>query len=371
MRSISESSRERWSSHLEAMSNRPLAFCPDFPERAARWEAWWRFEADRPLLIATLSKPGEIRRDKAFDLLEDPEAWLKVRFAQLEHTHWIDQAVPSIRVDLGPVVTAAFLGAPLQFATEENTSWQTPIIETWDTYTIPDLDPSNRWFRIVKTLTERTARDAADRYLVSVPDLSGAIDTLMNMRGMETMLFDVMETPEALIRNAGRVVEAWDRSFRTLYDAMVGAGAGATSWLHAWSNTPYTVPTCDFNFMISPDQFREICLPSIEDQARRAGRCVLHLDGPGASIHAPALAGSDAITAVQYTPGAGTPSAVAKLDMLRMLQDAGKPILVMTPKGEVEELCRKLNPRGLAIWADDVGTLEEAEQLQAVVCRGH
>ena len=78
-------------------------------------------------------------------------------------------------------------------------------------------------------------------------------------------------------------------------------------WLGCWSPVPYTLPTCDFNYMISPAQFAEFCLPSLREQARRAGRCVFHLDGPGASRHAPALAAEPAITAIQYTPGAGTP----------------------------------------------------------------
>jgi hypothetical protein len=61
----------------------------------------------------------------------------------------------------------------------------------------------------------------------------------------------------------------------------------------------------DFNYMIGPDDFVETCLPSLREQARRAGRCVLHVDGPGAANHAAAIAGAPEITAVQYTPGAG------------------------------------------------------------------
>lgn len=86
--------------------DRPLTFCADFPERVARWEAWWRFEADRPLMCCDVGTRQDIRRDKAFDLLEQPEEWLRVRLAQLENTYWATDSVPSIRVDIGP---AAFL----------------------------------------------------------------------------------------------------------------------------------------------------------------------------------------------------------------------------------------------------------------------
>ena len=62
---------------------------------------------------------------------------------------------------------------------------------------------------------------------------------------------------------------------------------------------------------ISPTDFVEVCLPSLHEQARRAGRAVYHLDG--APRHARALAEDSAITAIQYTPGDGTPSALAVL----------------------------------------------------------
>ena len=36
-----------------------------------------------------------------------------------------------------------------------------------------------------------------------------------------------------------------------------------------------------------------------------------------------------------------------------MLQEAGKPILVITPPNEAEEMQRQLKPQGLALWTTD------------------
>jgi len=138
-----------------------------------------------------------------------------------------------------------------------------------------------------------------------------------------------------------------------------------------WSSVPYTLPTCDFCALIGPRDFVEVCLPSLAEQARRAGRCVFHLDGPQAARHALALAAEPAITAIQYTPGAGTPSAVAKLATLREIQKAGKPLYVICPKGEVEVLAGELDPRGLALNPEGVGTPAEADDLLRVVQRRH
>lgn len=348
--------------------DQPLTFCPDFPERVARWEAWWRFESDRPLMFCGVGTRKDIRRDKAFDLLEKPDEWLRVRRAQLEATCWAGDSVPSIRVDIGPVATAAFVGAPLHFAAAEETSWQEPIITSWDAPPCLKLDRANRWYRAVMALLKYTAEDAAGNYLVMMPDYSGAIDALANLRGSENLLYDLYDHRADVIRAADELVDAWEIAFRETNAILAAAGAGMTTWVGPVSRVPYTVPTCDFNYMIGPDDFAEICLPSLLEQVRRAGRGVLHVDGPGAANHAAAIAAAPEITAVQYTPGAGTPSALAKIDILRCWQAAGKPVVIMCPKEEVPELVRQLDPRGLLLVPSGVRSPGEAEALFKLVC---
>jgi hypothetical protein len=347
-----------------------LRFCPDFPARVERWEAWWRFQADRPLVFLSVGTRRDIRWDKAFDLLEQPDAWLRVRRAQLEATHWAGDDVPSIRVDIGPVATAAFVGAPLHFSREENTGWQTPIVGVWDPPPRLALDRGNRWHRAVMALLRHTAEDAAGRYLVMMPDYSGAVDMLANLRGAENLLLDLYDNREAVIAAATRLVDAWEETFRETNAILAAAGAGMTTWVGAVSRTPYTLPTCDFNYMIGPGDFIETCLPSLRDQARRAGRCVLHVDGPGAANHAAAIANAPEVTAVQYTPGAATPSALAKIDIFRCWQSAGKPVVVCCPKEEVPEILRQLDHRGLLISPSGVRTPQEADALAALIRRG-
>ena len=349
------------------IGSKPLQFCPDFPALAQRWEAWWAFRSTRPLLIASVSARSDIRHDKAFDLLEDPSAWLAVRRRQLEATRFSEDTPPNLRVDLGPVAPAAYLGAPLHFAPQENTSWQTPIIEEWDDLAAAHLDPQNRWLQATLALMSACARDAAGRYLVCLPDFSGAFDILANLRGTERLLMDLYDHPDAVRRAADRAVDAWEQVFATSYETILGEGAGVNSWVQVWSDRPYTIPTCDFNFMIGPDVFRDLVMPSLAEQSRRAGRCLFHLDGPGAARHAETLAEEPAITAVQFTPGAGTPSALARLDMFRMLQDSRKPLALVCPAEEVAELAEKLDPRGLALMPEGIRSPEHLQELQRQV----
>ena len=358
-----QSQRERWSRQLKSVAGQPLRYCPEFPAIARRWEAWWRFESDRPMLVGSIPKRHDLRWDKAFDLLETPQEWLKLRRQQLEASHWLDATIPNIRVDLGPVVTGALLGAPLHFSRSENTAWQDPIIESWDTHRISAPDPQNRWLRVMLDVARATAADAVGNYLVMTPDLSGAIDIVANLRGSERLLTDLYDAPEAVKRGAERALAGWDLAFREFYDAVLGQGAGLFWWLYLWSDTPYVVPTCDFNFMIGKEQFVEFCMPTLVAQARRAGRCAFHLDGPGASKHAETLAAEPSINAVQYTVGAGAPPAITKLEMFRLLQSAKKPLLITCPWREIPPLRDALDPRGVAFVPEGLASPQEGDAL--------
>ena len=352
-----------WQESLAAIQSESLTHCQVFPQVAQRWNDWWAFKADRPLIIARVAVGAEIRWDKAFDLLDQPEAWVRVRREQVEHTVCFGEALPFARVDIGPLAMATFLGAPLHLAEAEQTAWHSQVIESWEQAARLVVDPANPWLMKVMRLMERLAEDARGDYLVCLPDLTGAIDALSIMRSHEAFCLDMHEHRGAILAAASQAVDAWETVSGRMYDTVLGLGTGVTQWVSCWAETPFTVPTCDFNALIGPQDFRDVCMPSLKDQARRAGLCVFHLDGPDAVRHAETLAEDPDITAVQYTPGAGTPSAVAMLPMLRMIQEHEVPLFVECPLEEVERLAQELNPSGLAIRTSGLSTPDAAEAL--------
>jgi len=355
--------RTAWRKALEQIQASSLTYCPSFPDVAARWNAWWRFSSDAPLIVAELRRPADIRWDKAFDLLDQPGEWVRLRRKQVEQTDYFGEALPFVRVDIGPVAMGAFMGAPLRFAMAEQTSWQAPVIETWEKETRLVVDPDNAWFRKVLLLLEMLAADAHGHYLVCLPDLTGAMDAIANMRGTQNLCFDLYEEREAVLLASAQAVDAWELVFSRMYDHVLGLGAGVTQWVSCWAAAPFTVPTCDFNALIGVEDFQAVCMPSLKEQARRAGLCVFHLDGPDAARHAETLAEDPDITAVQYTPGAGTPSALAKLPMFRMFQKHEVPLFIDCPLDEVKQLVQELDPRGCAIRVSGLESKKQAEEL--------
>lgn len=360
-----EPRRQSWQDQLKQIRSLPLKLCPTFPEIAQRWEDWWNGTSAQPLVLTQLGTDADIRWDKAFDLLDRPLEWLKVRRRQVEETVHFGDALPSVRVDFGPVALAAYLGAPLHFAQEEQTTWQDTVIKSWDEPFPIEVDWDNPRLKQTLEFLDLLAEDAHGNYLVCLPDLTGAIDAIANMRGPAELCFDLFENRAAVIATATRVVDAWEKIFARAYDTILARGAGPVQWVTSWSDTPYTLPTCDFNALIGPDDFREVCLPALADQARRAGRCVFHLDGPDAARHAKALGEDPDITAVQFTPGAGTPSALAQLPMFQMLQEHGKALFLEVEAHEIRELARKLSPTAVAYRVSDLKTTADAKALIA------
>ncbi|MCG3150035.1 MAG: hypothetical protein PCFJNLEI_03502 [Verrucomicrobiae bacterium] len=347
-----------WSNILAGIAAQPLEFCPDFPAIARRYEAWWAHACDdRPLFIASANSNPARPRTRRLELLGQPDEWLAAKQLDLSQTHSVGDALPHIRVDFGPVLLGGLLGGKIEFGSD--TTWTHAFIDD-DWSNAPDwrLRDDNQYWKQFQHLTRLVAAEARSRFLVCAPDFGGSADVLLNLRGPTGLCLDVLEHPDRVRAAIDAIYPAWRQAYTEFYRLTVGAGAGVLTWVQLWSNRPYMPPACDFNYLIGPDEFQRLCLPDIARQAATAGRAVFHLDGPGAARHIDALLELPELQAIQFTPGEGTPSAVAWLEMFRKIQRAGKSVLISCPANEVLVLLEELRPDGLALWT---GGLPAAE----------
>ena len=347
-------SLDTWAGQLKEMTTATLALCPSFPSIAQRYEAWWAHDClDRPIFIGATNAHPERPITRRLELIQRPAAWFAARYADMLQTHRVGDALPYIRADFGPVLLGGMLGGRVEFGAD--TTWTHACIDD-DWRNAPDwqLRDDNPWWVLLQQLAERVAEDAKGRYLFCTPDLGGSADVLLNLRGSTALCMDVVEQPEQIEAAINAIYPAWRKAYTRLYEIALGRGVGLIHWLVLWSERPYMIPACDFNFMISPRQFERLFLPDIEHQAKTAGRAVFHLDGPGAARHIDALLECEAIQAIQFTPGAGTPSALAWVEMFRKIQRKGRSLLAVCPLAEVLSLCASLRPEGLALLVDDI-----------------
>jgi hypothetical protein len=76
---------------------------------------------------------------------------------------------------------------------------------------------------------------------------------------------------------------------------------------------------------------------------------VHHLDGIGNFVHADALCDLPRLDAIQVLPGAGKPSPLHYLPLLKRIQTAGKGLHLGIAADEVETALSELSARGLFI----------------------
>lgn len=352
-----------WSKQLTEIAQTALELCPDFPRIAARHEAWWNQSlADRPLFLGSANTcPGRpvLRR---LELLEKSHQWLGAKQTDLKQLHRVGDTLPILRVDFGPLLLAGLFGGERRIG--DNTSWtQAFIDEDWSN--VPDwtFSQGHPLWGCLQEIIQKAAQTALGRFLVGTPDLGNPADILLALRGANGLCMDVVTRPEQIRQAADTMLPSWQRAYTYLYQETLNCGAGLVHWLGLWSHQPYDVPACDFNAMIGPQSFADVFLPALARQSDRVGRNVFHLDGPDAARHIDCLLDVPAIRAIQFTPGKGTPSALAWLDMLKQIQRKGRSLLINCPAGEVLSVCRQLQPEGLAVCIDESLRPDELDAL--------
>jgi hypothetical protein len=355
----------RWSQTLRQVAAQPLEFCPDFPAIAERFEAWWQQTADRPIFMAEVNASPVRPITRRLDLLQDPDAWYAAKYEDLQQTHRVGDTLPNIRADFGAVLLGGLYGGDREESAD--TSWTVHYIDD-DWSNVPDwsaIREDNPWLYLMRNALLRAAQDAPGRYLVCTPDIGSSADTLITLRGSTKLCMDLFDHPEAVRVAVDGIYAGWRQAFCELYRNTVDHGAGMFHFYGLWSNRPYTLQACDFNALISPQHFREFFLPDIARQAATVGRAFFHLDGPRAAAHIDALLEVDGLHAIQFTPGAGAPSALAWVEMFRKIQAAGKSVLAICPPHEALDLCAALDPAALAVLIEGVETAAELDDLYA------
>jgi len=266
--------------------------------------------------------------------------------------HYLAEAVPIYVPGLVCSDTAAYLVDEITITAD--TVWYPHIIDDWTSAELT-FDRSNRWWQLTLGMAEAASERAAGRYLVAVPDFQAGIDIVSLLRGPERLCIDLFENPDA-VRTATRFV--FDDVYRHCHAEIESIIRKHSKWTGDWmglfSSGSHDVVQCDFIALVSPRHFEEFCLPDIAWQCGWLDTAVFHLDGPGAVRHVDALLEIPALDAIQWVPGAGSPSAVGWLPMLRKIQDAGKGIYISAPPEDVEAILAELSPAGLIISVEGV-----------------
>lgn len=331
---------------------------PNLREAQERVEAWWRGElTGRPIMQITSpsadAAPYDGPRTDDLDAWWTDPAYVLPRLEhQLATTYYAAESMPVVYPVSTRIVsiTNKYLGAPNVYV-DRHTTWSSPIIESWDARPALEFDPDNEWWR----RSERLMRETVDLIqargwdaFVGIPDLNGPTEVLSGLRGPQEFAMDFYDAPEVIAPAIRKVQDAWYEAYRRATGITSECG-GYFTWLAVWSEVPMTDLQSDVSCLISKPMFDEYFLPFIAEQARRIDRTIYHLDGPDAVRHLDSLLAIPELDAIQWVQGAGAGRMTEWIDLLRRIQDGGKPIWAACEPDEVPVLCRELDPARLLL----------------------
>jgi hypothetical protein len=209
------------------------------------------------------------------------------------------------------------------------------------------------------------------RYFIGSPELIGAGDMLLRLRGLDALCADLIEQPGAVHCAVDALTSEWIECQEAFYRRACEAnqGAGVLAWPNLWAPGRHALLACDFSAVISPRAFRQFFLPEIERKSAWCEYCTYHLDGPRAmKAHLPALLEEEGIDVIQFAPGYAPALSPEFIPRYKEIQASGKRLYLPVEPDEIEPLLAELSPKGL-FFSTHADSQAEADSLLATVAK--
>jgi len=333
-----------------------LLYKEDWEKTKARYLAWWAHEALGRCAIAVTAP-----KDNAPDIPEPKrpptpdERWTDLDYIsalneyRLARTYYGGEMFPVwTGGHPGNKRLAVFLGCPITLSFD--TGWLDPILTGENIeYESLRLDESEPHFQFTLKLLERAVRETKGKSIPSLGAFGGCGDTLAALRGNEQLLYDLIERPDQVRAADQHIMEIWCTVYDRFYNILKDAAEGSTCWFTLWSPQKFFSAHNDFSYMISPKDFVNLFLPTIERQTNFLDHTVYHVDGVGAFAHVDALCELPRLQAIQIQPGSGQPGPLHFMPLLKKVQAAGKNLHISLWPNEIETALSELSARGLFI----------------------
>ena len=175
---------------------------PDFSEAMKRIYAWYEQAIIDRVPVRFTRHNAEFEtsediwkphwrdlKDKWFDEEYQVDKYLR----ELKGKRFYGETFPVFFPNLGPAVSAAFYGCPLEFG--DVTSWSLPIIADYKQEL--KLDWNSPYMTKLEDLTRCVLEACEGKFIVGYSDLHGGMDVLAALRGTEPLLFDLVDQPDA------------------------------------------------------------------------------------------------------------------------------------------------------------------------------
>jgi 5-methyltetrahydrofolate--homocysteine methyltransferase len=179
-----------------------------------------------------------------------------------------------------------------------------------------------------------------------MPDLMENVDVLASLRGVNDLIYDMIDEPEVIGERVKQITEVYDEYYNAFYDIIKDdQGGNAYTVFQIWGPGKTVKLQCDFSALMSPQQFRDFVLESLREQAVKVDHVLYHLDGPDAIKHLDAVMEIEEIDSLQWTSGDTGPDGT--LEDWYVIYDkviaAGKSLWVKVYSGEFEDWIKNVD----------------------------
>lgn len=328
-----------------------MKYKENWDETKERFKAWWERSAiDRPMLRLVARRREPIESLEEVISPQTPEALhldVERRVRELRNfcrTHtFIAEAFPSLDINIGPGSMATYLGSEPNFSWD--TVWYTECVKPdWREWGPLMYDPDNYWWKRHLELVQRGQELSCGDFLVNIPDIMESIDILSALRGPQQFCYDLLDEPEVVKDYIRQIDALYFIYYDAMYDIVKGEdNSSSFTTFQIWGPGKVAKVQCDFSAVMSPGQFREFLMPSLQQQCQKLDYTLYHLDGPDAIKHLDALMEIEELDALQWTPGAGKPDGGDELwyPIYDKVKAADKSLWISLEEGSVDELIAK------------------------------
>lgn len=347
-----------------------LLYKEDWEETKERFKAWWAHEYfGRCGLAVTAPKKNAPDVPPPPDVETVKQRWYDLDWISrqmdytLSRTYYGGEALPVWNAGYCGVSSLSnFLGCPISL--DMNTGWCDPVLTDPETIDFQSLrlDESHPDYQFTMRMLKRAVEESRGKSIPSIGAFGGCGDTLASLRGTEQLLIDCIERPEEVRTADEFLMDIWYIFYNRCYEIIRDVAEGSICWFTLWSPGKFYGASNDFSYNIGPEMFRDIFLSVIEQQTEFLDHTVYHVDGVNAFVHVDALCELPKLQALQILPGAGKPSPLHYMDILKKVQAAGRNLHISISPHEVETALSELSARGLFI-STSAETEDDARQL--------
>ncbi len=344
-----------------------LTYKDDWEEAKKHYEAYWAKDYISRCCLA-ITMPRKTPKKKSVPHNEytieqrytDPDALYEAMINYCEHTDFLCECIPSQMINFGTAGECQYFGSKPNYTPE--TIWYEPFLDEPD---ILRLNYDRKRFEPHKKLAQELVKRAGHDYFVAMNDNCGIIDGLAHIRGTENLLVDMLYEPEFVLEAERKIIDAWIETQTEYFEVVKenNFGGSSHSWMQLWCPERHLQLQCDYSCMISPQMFEKFILPELEATSSAFEHCTYHLDGVEQKRHLDMILSVKGIDNIQWTHVAGQPKTSASIEALQKIQKAGKGLVLIPHRDEVEFLMRNLSHKGLQIIVGGMKDIEEVESL--------